>query len=171
MAYRRLVMTRLMFAIAAATLCCVAGCDFSPFSYAATGRVLDDTGAPLKEVRVCLFRGSDPTDSSYPGAFVHAGPTTLPAYVDDRFLSERSVICDQFGVYHATFSDGLDRHEWFCIHKAPEEPAVYVFVKPRLEWHWVFVELSYDSQRKTFPEGRVINVPDAVFPRPVLSRR
>lgn len=152
------------FSVLSASLVALAGCDFAPYSYSATGRVLDSTGMPLKEVRVCVYAPEAPEGEPTPRPFVHAVPTTLPSWVNDQFLMERSVICDQYGVYRLTFHAGLDRHEWFCIHEAPQLPVVYVFVKAGLTWRSVLLNLSPDSQEKTYPEGRVINVPDAVFP-------
>ena len=151
------------FSVLSASLTALVGCDFAPYSYSATGRVLDRTGMPLKEVRVCVYAPESADGTPTPRPFVHAVPTTLPSWVNDQFLMERSVISDQYGVYRLTFHAGLDRHEWFCIHEAPQIAAVYVFIKTGLTWRSVHLDLSSDCQEKTYPEGRVVNLPDAVF--------
>ena len=68
----------------------LAGCNFTPYSYMATGRVLDSRGMPLKEVRVCLYAPDTPGLPN-PRPFVHVVPTTLPSWVNDQFLE--SGIC------------------------------------------------------------------------------
>lgn len=157
-------MQRWALLVLAAPLIALAGCDFAPYSYSATGRVLDSTGTPLKEVRVCVYAPGAPEDEPTPRPFGRIVATTLPSWVDDQFLMERSVICDQYGVYRLTFHAGLDRHEWFCIHEAPQISEVYVFAKAGLVWRSVHLNLSSESQEKTFPEGRIVSLPDAVFP-------
>jgi hypothetical protein len=151
-----------------ATLLSLAGCDFTPYSYTATGRVLDSRGMPLKEVRVCLYAPDTPGLPS-PRPFVHVVPSALPSWVNDQFLEERSVICDQYGVYKLTFHDGLDEHYCFLTHEAPQEIAAYVFVKTGLQWQSVLLDLSPDSQQETYSGGRFINMPDAVFPQSELN--
>jgi hypothetical protein len=157
-------MQRWAFSLLSVSLIALAGCDFTPYSYSATGRVLDSTGTPLKEVRICVFAPESPDNEPTPRPFVHVVPSTLPSWVDDQFLMERSVICDQYGVYSLTFHEGLDEHQWFRIHEAPQVPDVYVFVKVGLTWRSVLLDLSPDCQEKTYLEGRIVNLPDAVFP-------
>ena len=155
----------LVLLVPLASLLSLTGCDFRPYSYTANGRVLDGRGMPLRKVRVCLY-APDTQGLPSPRPFVHVVPSTLPSWVNDQFLEERSVICDQYGAYKLTFHDGLDEHRCFLTHEAPEEIAVYVFVKTGLKWRSVLLDLSPDSQHDTYPEGRFINVPDAVFPQP-----
>lgn len=53
-------MQRLTFSVLSVSLIALAGCDFTTYSYSATGRVLDGTGRPLKEVRVCVYAPEAP---------------------------------------------------------------------------------------------------------------
>ena len=148
----------------AAALLALGGCDYRLYSYRASGRVLDQKGAPLGGVRVGMCAPEDIGQTTPRPASVR-GPSTAPAGAHDEFLIRDSAVSDQGGFYKLTFTAGLDKHQWLVTHQAPELPVVYLWVRAGQQWNVLPVAVPAECQRETFPEGRAVRVPDAVFPQ------